>query len=719
MNNDKKELLRLILDSLQKSGNRKPKEKYIKAQPTPAGTQKVYVKDKTKDGEIVDLTKDFVKQDDKGRFTPATQDDINIKKHKQKEQVELDSEQMVSIQKLFNKLQKQSKLNVQTVKKAKIALNQVIATLTKLAKDQDNPNKQDILKSKNTFQKLLKGERLSQSELNLMNSYIRRSETTQANPNAVKFYVTKSPGNFSVSNIERVFMGSRTAKGVVFGTIGNALEKNGLKTLRRKPFGGKRTTASQMFVGKDNKTKLLDANVKVNKDDDGAITNLTIGKQKIVKLDPNKQGITNQQRKKIKRHNRNLENYAKQMQSGNLKFIDTDQGIVPDNPQNRQIVIKSTLSGIYKSLNKLAKQARVADENTLDIINRFNSIAQVSPNEQPQKWFRKLEQMCSQLANHTGEPPLKDAWPNLAQIIISIKHMQGQGKGTEYGKCVLMPQSPTLKNVDLIILDHEQSTRNVVTIGGQSIKVGKGGASSTYAKIQTSQFKNDEDGTFKLSLMKISNSYSEIYTIGIDEVNLEQYEQKQKQYHQKLYSRVKKEGVESKLLQAFQKDIITKGSGAYESINSALNTILESRKKFKMSVDKHIQQKLKLSLQNYYRCLYMTSYLYNTNIDGQDFVNNSVSATVKDGGNKALVEQKRLKFNTSDGFETIAFLNPTFNVGFRPNGNPNNPVTTRYVNKKRNEFANSSLDMRSKYLGVKDKKIEQVILHTVQEQLKD
>ena len=101
--------------------------------------------------------------------------------------------------------------------------------------------------------------------------------------------------------------------------------------------------------------------------------------------------------------------------------------------------------------------------------------------------------------------------------------MHANGRGTEFGKCALLPESSTLETVDVMEIGGGKGKGKYVTLDGVSVKKGKGGASALTSKVKKAVMKNDDDGSLRRAIIDITRSHTDIYR---DDVNHEKYRQK-------------------------------------------------------------------------------------------------------------------------------------------------------------------------------------------------
>jgi hypothetical protein len=55
--------------------------------------------------------------------------------------------------------------------------------------------------------------------------------------------------------------------------------------------------------------------------------------------------------------------------------------------------------------------------------------------------------------------------------------------------------------------------------------------------------------------------------------------------------------------------------------------------------------------------------VYNTNVDVQDFSNDSILSQADDRGGSQLVKDKDIKIDSSNGVTILAYIRPEFNIG--------------------------------------------------------
>jgi hypothetical protein len=568
--------------------------------------------------------------------------------------------------------------------KVKAAINGIDVVLDNFIKDKDNPNSEDHIKVKNLMNKIFAGSELTDDEKKFLSQYVRIAKPSASKLKAAKYYITTVPNNFISKFRKKVEVGGRGVSTEITGKFREFTENAGLQILQSSVFGLKLTTPNQTFVDSANNTKLLsDIDGKpvasVERSNDGSVSKIIIGGSVIEKLDITDTSLSEADVKNRERSNRNMIEYATAIESGDMQFIDMDDGVFPNSAENRVIVIKHALGGMASRLTDLARSANVNDKSANEIINRLQKFSTKDPNDVPDEWNRELNSIISDLANHSL---LKEAWANYAEIYSAIVDMHGGGKGTTEGAFVLLPESSTLKTVDLITLRTDSSDRKIVTLGGSSIKKEAGGASALTAKAEKSVYVNDTDGKKKELMVELSQSHRYIYNLKIDVDDIELHREAQSKYVDYIKEISATFGLDDDYMKSLEDELLTEGGRGYSMVNNALEVIKTNRIKSKLNADDETMEKLKLRLQNYYRYMEVSHRAYNLNVDVQDFINVSVSAS-----RKIDIENKTVKLNASDGIDSIAYIQPAFNVGSWSNdGRSSNPGGGRFVHRKKGEF---------------------------------
>ena len=566
--------------------------------------------------------------------------------------------------------------------------------LNKEANNKKNPYSKELSAVSGIVKKIFDGSKLSEAEKKMAARWIRTAEPTDANPDTAKFYIALEPNNFKKRVKEET--GGKGASNVVFAAFRKHMEDSGITQISSSTFGGKKTTANQTFVDENGKTKLLKLKdgkniASVQKDRIGKVNSVTIGGLKIVKLDTNEKGISDEEREIRKRNNRNINEYAAKIEAGDMDFIDMDNGVIPDNPKNRVIVIQQSISGMAKRFKDLADKYYIADKDTLGIIQKLEDFSKRDPNKNPEQWYNDLQGMFSEIANHEGEPSLKEGWANFAEVYAAIVEMHDTGRGTQNGKCALLPQSTTLETVDVITIADGTNERKIVTLDGRSVKKGVGGASALTSKCNKSTYKNDKDGKIKEAVIKLSESHSPIYNLGLD-VGIKEHTSHHKNYRQDIINRAKGLGVSDSFIKNVQNRLsdpakcpnpLPKGNtcgAAHQSITEAVKTLIQKRDEKGLPTDEQTMAKIRMRLESYYYYTFLSHESYNQNVDVQDFSNDSILSQKGDAGGSQLVKSKKIHINSSNGTSILAYPKPEFNVGFSLDGRSSNPGAGRFHN---------------------------------------
>lgn len=574
-----------------------------------------------------------------------------------------------------NNNNKKSKDNV------KNAIKTSLQTVVKLAKNKKNPHAKDHTKVADLMTKMFKGGKLSDAEKRFVAQYVRVAEPTDANPNACKIYIAKEPGNFKSQGPTarvRVYVGAKDKSTPVIGAFRQWMAANGVPVLPTSTFGGKKTTANQTYLDEKGKTRMLKNTSKVIKDKSGAVTHVKIGSLDIVRTDPKEKGISPKEAKLREKNNRIMEEYAEKIEAGDMDFIDMDKGVVPDSPKNRVTVIQHSINGMASNLAKLAQKAELTDKETIGLIKQLADFSKKDPNKQPDKWLEEFENILSKIANHEGEPSLKEAWANYAEIFVAIREMHDNGKGTENGKCALLPQSTTLETVDVITVSNGKGNNRIVTLDGRSVKKGVGGASALTSKCRKSTYKNDPKGLIKKGVIALSESHNAPYSIPLDS-KLADHKKLIDAYKTEIKKKSLELNVDPKFISNMEKEMKT-GGRASKKIASALANIILERKKAQLPIDKDTADKIRLRLEAYYMYSELAHEAYNTNVDVQDFANDSVLSQKEDRGGAALARAGKIGLDRSDGIDILAYPTGEFNIGFSLEGKSKNPGAGRFHN---------------------------------------
>jgi hypothetical protein len=560
--------------------------------------------------------------------------------------------------------------NKSTKEKVKQASEAIVSIVDVLAKREGNPHAESHKKVGELIQKMFSGEKLTQEEKDFLYQFVRIAEPTSNKPNSAKIYIAKEPNNFKGSGKnkrEKVSVGGRAGNSPVYGAFREFMEDAGLSQMATSTFGTKLTTANQTFVDDEGKTKLLKGKdgkpmASIEKDESGNVTSVLIGETKIVRLDENEPNITEDEKKLRERNNRNMDEYAKAIEKGDLKFIDMDDGVSPDTPENRVIVIKGALSGMANRLTELAKKGGADDERIATIIAQLQAFAERDPNEDPQQWFIDLKAVMSLIANDEGDPSLKECWANYAEVYAAIVEMHDEGKGTENGACALLPESTTLETVDVITINtNGVGERKIVTLDGKSVKKGVGAPSALTSKTEKSIYKDDPDGTKKEAIIELSKSHDDIYRMKLIEP-MDGHVELHTNYRNSIKSKAKELGVSDEFIAGIEDSLKEPNSG-WKTMNAALEVIRSQREKDGQEIDDETMEKIRMRLESYYMYGHISHEAYNHNVDVQDFTNDSILSQAGDKGGSELVRNRDIKIDSSDGVTILAYPKFEFNIG--------------------------------------------------------
>jgi hypothetical protein len=577
-----------------------------------------------------------------------------------------------------------SKNTANSVANVKQAVLSVSNQLKIFAKVKGNPYANEHLKVDALLTGVFNGKKLSDNEQKLVAKYVRVAEPTDANPNACKIYIAREPDNFTSQGPkkrERIYVGAKDKSTPVIGAFRQWTEKNGVPMLATSTFGGKKTTANQTYLDKAGKTRILKNVTSVKEGKDGKVASVKIGNLNIIRMNPAEARNPNE-KKRIEKNNRTLDEYAEKIKANDMDFIDMDNGVVPDSPKNRVVVIQQSISGMANRFKQLADKAFVGDKETLELINDLERFSKKDPNKNPKEWLEQFENHLSKIANHNGEPSLKEGWANYAEIFVAIREMHDNGKGTQNGKCALLPQSTTLETVDVVTISDGKGENRIVTLNGRSVKKGVGGASALTSKCRKSKYKNDPKGVINKGVIELSESHTKPYALSMNKP-LSEHKKLNTEYQKYLKEKAKQLNVSPKDIIALEKDTKTSGGRGFSKINSAYQNILLERKKAGLDVGDDTMQKVKMRLESYYMYSELAHEAYNTNVDVQDFSNDSVLSQKEDRGGAALARAGRIAIDSSDGIDILAYPKPEFNIGFTLDGKSKNPGAGRFHNEKK------------------------------------
>ena len=559
---------------------------------------------------------------------------------------------------------------------------------------------------KKLLEKLWSGKSLDKEEKKFLSKWVRVVEPTEGTKTPkYKLYVAYKEGHFSRNRqpaAEKIPKKDKTGKAAK--EFHGWLQQNGIMTQRTSTLGGKKTTAAQTYTNEDGSTRLLGSEdepaATVQRDTpDSPSTSITIGKQVIKRQDDKEPGISKKEVKYRRRHNRNLDEYARAIENHSeehpepLVFIDMNEGVIPDSPENRVTVIKGALSGMVKRIRELAEKpiagqpAPPLDDEAQQILDDLEEFAKRDPNEDPEEWKKDLDALMSKLSNHEV---LAESWANYAEVYVAVRDMQANGKGTENGACVLLPESQTLETVDAIVISTSgEGERKIVTLDGVSVKKGVGGASALTSKVEKSTFKpgGKKGEKVKKTVVKMSESHADIYKRKLKEGSVEDHKKDQLAYRKKLEERARRVGVSEEEIEKIRK----KANSSKGQVANALKKIMKDRAAVGLSVDAETEEKIKQRLVSYYMYTFISHAAYNQNVDGQDFSNESVTSQEgQKGYGKGTIARARagegtVTVDSSDGVSILAYPKPEFNVGFTLDGRSKNPGSGRLHNAEKSE----------------------------------
>ena len=559
---------------------------------------------------------------------------------------------------------------------------------------------------KKLLEKLWSGKSLSSEEKKFLSKWVRVVEPTEGTKNPkYKLYIANKEGHFSRTRKPAADkIPKKPSSGKAAKEFHSWMQQNGMMTQRTSTLGGKKTTAAQTFTDEDGSTRLLGSEEKpaatVQRDTpDSPVKSITVGDQVIKRQDDKEPGISKKEAKHRRRHNRNLDEYARAIENHSeehpvpLVFIDMNEGVIPDSSENRVTVIKGALSGMVKRIRELAEKpiagqpAPPLDDEAQQILDDLEEFAKRDPNEDPEQWMKDFDALMSRLSNHEV---LAESWANYAEVYSAIRDMHDNGKGTENGACVLLPESTTLETVDTIVISTSgEGERKIVTLDGVSVKKGVGGASALTSKVLKSTFKpgGKKGEKVKETVVKMSESHADIYKRKIREGSVEDHKKDQLAYRKKLEERARRVGVSEEEIEEIRKE----ANSPTGQVATALKKIMRDRAAAGLPVDADTEEKIRQRLVSYYMYTFISHAAYNQNVDVQDFSNESVTSQEGQKGygggtrERAKRGEGTVTVDTSDGVSILAYPKPEFNVGFTADGRSRNPGSGRFHNAEKSE----------------------------------
>jgi len=594
--------------------------------------------------------------------------------------------------------------------KASIRQSQDI-TLAYLRSDIDDPQREKGMKGKkisketheahircaDILERIWGGEEVSDEDREFLSNWVAVVEPSEGKPNMWRIYIAREPGKDGKGNFNRLRgmpadkLGGKNGFGD--NKQGKAMQswmqKNGIRTVRTSTYAGKLTTANQIF-SKDGEVRKIDKIPKENvkRDKDKKVQSVRLSDGLTLTRVPKKDNETDEERKRRKQANAQLEEYASLIEKGELEFIDMDSGVNPDTPENRTQIIQEGLAGIAKRLRELGARPIAGvpegpnnpppvDAAANDIIDRIQALSEKDPNENPEEWKAELDAIMVDLAEHEH---LGKSFANIAELYSAIKAMQGNGKGTEAGSPAFLPESTTLETVDvLVITESGQGKNKIITIDGLSVKKGDGGASQLTAKVRKSSFRkvgNLSPEEVKERTIALSKKHEGIYDnddIYNEDPPSEESVKKEMDHLEKTQKEIENDakelGVDPAYIEYIKKKMHEKKGNKPSEIESAVAGIMKIRKQQGLPVGPEIEAMMTKRMEAYYLYQAMSHRAYNQNVDIQYFGNDSFS-----------IKKGKMEVSESDGVNKIAWPRFAFNLGFSATGRSANAGGGRFHN---------------------------------------
>ena len=201
------------------------------------------------------------------------------------------------------------------------------------------------------------------------------------------------------------------------------------------------------------------------------------------------------------------------------------------------------------------------------------------------------------------------------------------------------------------------------------------------SKARKSTYKNDPKGLIRKGVIELSESHGKPFEIKLDS-SLKEHQALNKGYQEELKQKSLKLNVSPEFVKQIENEL-KKGGKGESKVTSALAKVILERQKAGLEVNASITSALRLRLESRYMYTELAHETYNTNVDVQDFSNDSVLSQKEDKGGAKLVKERRIFVDSSDGIEILAYPKPEFNIGFDLEGRSRNPGAGRFHNEKK------------------------------------
>jgi len=498
-----------------------------------------------------------------------------------------------------------------------------------------------------TFKKVVNGESLTDAEKALANDWI---SIRVGGGNDVGFYIAPQKGEFA-NNQSRL-----SVKFNLPAKITNAEEwADSFNKKVKDDYGVRLTTQTGSYVNKKDftaaKMNTSRKNVEFEASEDGngvTVEGVNYQKRPIPSEDGLvrsfvKKGETEEEARSaakkvvasIKRRNEMIDRLIK---NGKTQMVDYGE---TNNDENRRKTLKnvteSTKAAVVKSISNFSGLSEDEIKQQYGpVLDKFDELEGLAPINNPNWDSMSSEEKANAeeqyqnkiidiLQDMRRDEKLASGGPDIAEVFVFMKEV-----GT--GKQAFLPSESNFPTIDIISLGEqktppanlsadelsefysEEFSANSVSFidsDGESIKLGKGGASAGHKKSQSSTFGNQKTSEKLDSLMDTYNSTFGGYPPSSEAIDKAQksYDDTKEHTKQVLVSKGYSEEEAQRLIDKAEK----KGKSDYE----------QARKAYQKSLDAgdELDSEFERGLELYNRAGNMFELLYNTDLESNDFGN--------------------------------------------------------------------------------------------------
>lgn len=533
-----------------------------------------------------------------------------------------------------------------------------------------------------TFQKILNGDELTDAEKELANDWI---SIRVGGGNDVGFYIAPQKGEFA-NNQSRL-----SVKFNLPAKIDNSEEwADKFNKKINDDYGVRLTTQTGSYVNKKDftaakmNTNRKDVQFEASEDGNGVtVEGVTYQKRPIpsedglvrsfVKKGQTEEEARNAAKKVIASIKRKNEMIDRLIKNGKTQMVDYGE---TNNDENRRKtlnnVTQSTKAAVVKSISNFSGLSEDEIKKQYGpLLDKFDELESLAPINNPNWDSMSSEEKDAAetqyqnkfldiLQDMRRDEKLASGGPDIAEVFVFMKEV-----GT--GKQAFLPSESNFPTIDIISLGEQKTppanlspdelaefysdefSANSVSFidsDGESIKLGKGGASAGHKKSQSSTFSNPKTSEKLDNLMDTYNSTFGKYPPSSEAIDKAQksYDDTKEHAKQVLISKGYSEEEAQRLIDKAEK----KGKSDYE----------QSRKAYQKSLEpgEELDSEFERGLELYNKAGNLFELLYNADLESNDFGNvrfvetgkgktSKISLEVLDGINKKCC----VKFNPNPG----------------------------------------------------------------------